>query len=310
MRDTDTTKHSEIIAKPASGNELTEVPPRHTEFQRIVQVFFRRKLAVIGLVIMILFVLTAIFAPWLTPYDPIDYMELSKSLAAPSWEHPLGLDSAGRDILSRVIYGTRISLIIGIGAVGMAAIIGQALGLIAAYFGGLVFTIIMRCIDALLAVPMVLTALTISVVLGGGIINVIIAISLGIIPIQARLMCGQALTVKQNDYILSERAMGAGALRTMLRHIVPNAFPSLLVMVTIDLGGCILMEATLSFLGVGIAPPLPAWGAMVNNGYPYLLTAPLLSIAPGIAIMLVVFGVNMVGDGLRDALDPRLRGII
>ncbi|MCX7912870.1 MAG: ABC transporter permease, partial [Dehalococcoidales bacterium] len=212
--------------------------------------------------------------------------------------------------LSRVIYGARVSLIVAIGATAISAIIGEALGLMAAYFGGAVFHIIMRLTDALMAAPMLLVALLIASVMGGGLKNVIIALGIGMIPVHCRVMCGQALSIQQNDYITAARAMGAGHLRIMLRHIFPNAFPSILIVITIGLGTTILAEAGLSFLGIGILPPEAAWGSMISDGYKFILTNPMLSFAPGIAIMLVVFGFNMVGDGLRDALDPRLRGIL
>jgi ABC-type dipeptide/oligopeptide/nickel transport system permease subunit len=220
----------------------------------------------------------------------------------------LGTDNLGRDILSRIIYGSRTSILVGLGAVGISVIIGEALGLIAGYFGGLTFHIIMRFIDALMSIPMMLFALIIAAMLGGGLTNVIIALGVGMISSQCRMMCGQVLTVKQNDYILAGKAMGMSDARMMLREIFPNAFPPLLVMITINLGATILSEAGLSFLGIGILPPTPAWGSMVNDGYKFLLSNPILAIAPGIAIMLVVFGFNMMGDGLRDALDPKLRG--
>ena len=191
---------------------------------------------------------------------------------------------------------------------GIATVIGCTLGLVAAYFGGAVFHIIMRFIDALMAIPMLLNALIMASVLGGGFKNVIIALGIGMISGQCRMMCGQALSVKQNDYILAGRAMGMSDLRMMIQQILPNAFPPLLVVITIGLGSTILAEAGLSFLGLGIAPPGPAWGSMINDGYKYLLSNPVLSFAPGVAIMLVVFGFNMMGDGLRDALDPKLRG--
>jgi peptide/nickel transport system permease protein len=283
--------------------------PHYSEFRRIIRVFMGRKLALIGLIIILIMVVTAIFAPWLAPYDPY-LMDIGNKLEQPSWDHPFGTDSLGRDTLSRIIYGSRTSLIVGIGAVGIAAVIGELLGLLAAYFGGIVFIVIMRLTDALMAVPMILNALIISVVLGGGLKNVVIALSVGMISGQCRMMCGQAMTIKQNDYILAARATGASDIRVMFRHILLNAFPPLLVITTIGLGTAILAEAGLSFLGLGIAPPQPAWGGMINDGYQYLLTSPMLSIAPGIAIALVVFGFNMVGDGLRDALDPRLRGTI
>jgi peptide/nickel transport system permease protein len=281
----------------------------YSETRRVMRVFAGRKLALIGLIIILLMVITAIFAPWLAPHDPYQ-MDIVNKLQAPSWNHPFGTDSLGRDTLSRILYGTRTSLVVGIGAVGIAAIVGEILGLIAAYFGGIVFVIIMRLTDALMATPMILNALIISVVLGGGLKNVVIALSVGMISGQCRMMCGQAMTIKQNEYILAARATGASDIRIMLRHILLNAFPPLLVITTIGLGSAILAEAGLSFLGLGIAPPQPAWGSMINDGYQYLLKSPMLSIAPGIAIALIVFGFNMVGDGLRDALDPRLRGTI
>ncbi len=286
-----------------------ENPPRVSEFRRVVRVFFGRKLAVLGLAFIVLLILVAIFAPWLAPHDPFT-QDIKNTLAQPSLSHPLGTDELGRDLLSRIIYGSRISLLIGIGAVGSATIIGQALGLIAAYSGGKVFTVIMRAIDSLMSIPPLLLFIIIAGSLGGGIRNVILALAIGMIPVHCRLMCGQALSIKQNDYVMAGRAVGASDLRIMLRHIFPNAFPPLLVVITMDLGTAILAEASLSFLGVGIEAPTPAWGSMVNEGRSFLLTNPIISIAPGLAIMLVVVGFNMMGDGLRDALDPRLRGTL
>jgi peptide/nickel transport system permease protein len=283
--------------------------PHRGEFRMVVSVFFGRKLAVLGLVIILALILTAIFAPWLAPYQP-NKIDMTQVLQQPSREHLLGTDSVGRDNLSRVIYGARVSLMVAIGATGMSAIIGESLGLIAAYFGKALFQIIMRLTDTLMAVPMILIAMVIASVLGGGLKNVIIALGIGMVPVQCRMMCGQALTIQQNDYILAARSMGIGDLRMMLRHIFPNVFPPILIVITVGMGATILAEAGLSFLGVGILPPVAAWGSMISDGYKFILTNPMLSFAPGIAIMLVVFGFNMVGDGLRDALDPRLRGIL
>ena len=291
------------------GAETAQVQQKYSETRRIIKVFFGRKLAVVGLAIIILLILTAIFAPWLAPYDPYK-LDIIHKLQQPSSNHWLGTDSLGRDVLSRIIYGSRTSLIIGIGAVGIAAVIGESLGLIAGYFGRSVFHIIMRLIDALMAIPMLLTALVIASLLGGGVKNVIIALGVSLISGQCRMMCAQVMTIKQNDYFVAGRAMGVGNLRMMLLHLFPNAFPPLLVMITIGLGATILAEAGLSFLGIGIVPPTPAWGSMVNEGYKYMLSNPILAFAPGFAIMLTVFGFNMMGDGLRDSLDPRLRGAI
>ena len=184
------------------------------------------------------------------------------------------------------------------------------LGLIAGYFGGWVYNVLMRVVDAMMCFPMILMALVIAALLGGGLKNVMIALGIALLPGYARLMCAQVLSVKENDYILAEHAAGAGNLRIMLQHVFPNCLPPLIVLVTMQLGAAILAEAGLSFLGVGIEPPAAAWGSMVNDGRQYLITNPILSFAPGIAIMLTVFSFNMVGDGLRDALDPRLRGTI
>jgi len=184
------------------------------------------------------------------------------------------------------------------------------IGLIAGYFGGIIYIVFMRFIDTLMSIPMLILALFLAAMFGGGLKNIIIALGISLTSIYARLMCGQVLAMKENDYILAMRSLGASDLRIMLRHILPNAFPPLLVMVTLQLGTMILAEAALSYIGIGIQPPTPAWGAMINSGYPYLFTQPVLSIAPGVAIALVVFGFNMVGDGLRDALDPKLRGVL
>ena len=299
-----------VEASALPPGNTPEKPPVHiSEFRRILRVFFGRKLAVVGLFFILLLVVTAILAPWLAPFPP-DQMELLNQLQQPSWEHPLGTDSTGRDILSRVIYGSRTSLIIGFTAVTLSAVVGEAMGLAAAQFGGIVFTIIMRFTDALMSIPMMLNALVIAMLLGSGIKNVIIALAVGGLAGQCRMMCGMALSIKQNDYITAERSIGASDLRMMLRHVLPNAFPPLLVMITMNLGMVILAEASLSFLGIGIVAPMCAWGSMVNDGYKYLLTNPVLSFAPGLAIMMVVFGFNMMGDGLRDSLDPKLRGTL
>lgn len=300
-------RNSNLAKNVISSAEPDFVPVHRGELRRIVGVFFGRKLALVGFILIMALILVAILAPWLAPYDPVK-VDMKQILKQPSWEHPLGTDSLGRDNLSRVIYGSRVSLIVAIGAIGVSAIVGESLGLIAAYFGGVVYQIIMRLTDTLMAIPMILIALVIASVLGGGLKNVIIALSIGMIPVQCRMMCGQALTIMQNDYVLAARSIGTGDLRTMLRHIFPNAFPSILIVITVGLGTTILAEAGLSFLGVGVLPPEAAWGSMINDGYKFILTNPMLSFAPGIAIMLVVFGFNMVGDGLRDALDPRLRG--
>jgi peptide/nickel transport system permease protein len=286
-----------------------EAPAQIGGLKRMMGVFMRRKITLFGLVIIIMTMLLAAFAPWIAPYNPYK-PDFSNILAQPSLKHLLGTDNLGRDTLSRIIYGARTSLIVGFAATGLAAIVGMILGLIAAYFGGVIYIVIMRFIDATMAFPMIVLALVIAALLGGGLGNVVTAISISLVSIYARLMCGQALAIKENEYIIAARSIGSSDFRIMFNHIAPNCLPPLIVTVTIMIGNSILSEAGLSFLGVGINPPGAAWGAMVNDGYNYILKIPILSIAPGLAIMLVVFAFNMVGDGLRDALDPRLRGLV
>ena len=289
--------------------DISEMPPRVNEFRRFMRVFLGRKIVLVGLVIVVVFLITAAIAPLLAPYNPNE-QDLRNTLAGPTKEHLLGTDSFGRDSLSRIIYGSRISLMVGVIAVGIAAGAGMTLGLIAGYFGGWANTIIMRIMDALMAFPMILLALLLTSVLGGGLVNVMIALGISLMPGYARIMCGQVLSVRENDYIMAGKSMGSTNLRVMVRHIFPNSFQPILVMVTMMMGATILAEAGLSYLGIGVEVTTATWGSMINAGYNYLTTDPILSFAPGIAIMLVVFGFNMVGDGLRDAMDPRLRGVI
>ncbi len=264
---------------------------------------------IVGLVIIFINLIAAIFAPWLAPYDP-NKPVLDQDLQNPSWEHPLGTDTLGRDSLSRLIYGARTSMIIGISAVAIAALLGITLGLVAGYSGGIIYIVIMRLVDALMAFPMIMLMLIIAAMLGQGLLNICISLGIGMMAAYARMVCGQVVSIKENDYILAEKVGGVGNLRIMFRHILPNCLAPLIVMMTMMLGEAILAEAGLSYLGIGINPPDAAWGAMVNAGYPYLLSFPLLSFVPGLAIMLLVFAFNMVGDGLRDALDPKLRGTL
>jgi peptide/nickel transport system permease protein len=276
-------------------HDFQELPPRVSTFQYFRRVFFSRAVVIFGFAVVTLMIITAIFAPLIAPYDPNE-QDLDNILASPSWEHLLGTDTVGRDTLSRIIYGSQVSLMVGIVALSVAAGIGMSLGLVAGYLGGLIHATIMRFIDALMTVPMILLALTIAAVLGGGLTNIIIALGIALIPTYARLMCGQALAVKQNDYITAARSIGVSSLRIMIKHVAPNCFPPLIVMMTMQIGITILAEAGLSFLGIGISPPGAAWGAMVSEGYRYLTISPILSFAPGLAIMLVVFAYNMIGD--------------
>jgi ABC-type dipeptide/oligopeptide/nickel transport system permease subunit len=282
---------------------------KYSEFKRTVSVFFGRPLPVVGLVIITILIIIAIFGPWIAPHDPLE-MDVMNSLAHPSSEHLLGTDEIGRDTLSRLIYGARTSLFIGITVISISTALGVWLGLIAATTKGAMHHIIMRITDGLMAFPSIILALLVAGLLGGGLQNIIIALTVGMIAPVIRITCAMALSVQENDYVISARAIGASKMRIMLSEILPNCFAPILVMFTMGIGSTILAEAGLSFLGVGITPPTPVWGRMVNDGYKFLLTNPELSFSPGVAVMLVVFGFNMMGDGLRDALDPRLRGVV
>jgi peptide/nickel transport system permease protein len=299
-----------IKTDPKNDSTLTPAPvKRVTEFQRLRLAFFSRPVVIFGFAIISILIFTAIFAPLLAPYDPYK-INMKASLEQPSEKHLLGTDKVGRDTLSRIIYGTRSSLMVGVVAVGIATVVGMTLGLVTGYYGGWLDTILMRLIDAQMAIPGLILAMVISSILGGGLRNVMVAIGITSVPTYCRLMRSQAITAKEADYILAEKSIGSSDQRTMFLHILPNCLPPMIVLMTMNLGTAILAEAGLSFLGIGISPPAAAWGSMVNDGYSYLLRNPILSIAPGVCIMLVVISFSMVGDGLRDALDPKLRGTL
>ena len=269
------------MAAVSKSQELVHL--ERTWFRRFLPVFFRRKTVVYATMVILLLIVVAILAPIVAPYDPYK-QSLRDSLQQPSREHLLGTDPLGRDVLSRIIFGTRTSLAVGLVSVGIGATIGMALGLVSGYFGGLLDTLIMRTVDALMTIPSLIFALAIGAALGGGLINVMISLGIALIPIYARVMRGQVLTVKEMEFIVAARAIGCKHHNIMLRHILPNTLPPLIVLVTLNLGLAILAEAGLSFLGLGIDPPGAAWGAMVSDGYRYLLSNPVLSFAPGFCI--------------------------
>jgi peptide/nickel transport system permease protein len=297
-----------MTQQAVTPDKQIESPHRISETRRFLRVFLGRGIVVFGMVIVLLFIILAVFGPWLAPYPPNDITP--DRLLTPSLQHWLGTDEFGRDSLSRLIIGSRNSLMVGIVAVGIAAGVGIIAGMVAGYYGGLINAVIMRIVDALMSFPMILLALLIAGLLGNGLSNVMIALGVAMIPVYARLMCGQVLQIRENDYVLAGRSMGSSNWRLMLRHILPNSFPPLIVLVTMQIGSAVLAEAGLSYLGIGITPPDPSWGAMVYNGFKFIITNPLLSFIPGVAIMLIVFAFSMVGDGLRDSLDPRLRGTL
>lgn len=280
--------------------------PWAERYRTVLRQFRRNRGGVLGLAIVVSFVLVAVLAEELVPYNPV-LQDLSAALRSPERRHPLGTDELGRDILSRIIMGARISLLMSVAAVGGASVAGSLLGAAAGYFGGRLDQIAMRCIDVLLALPGILLAITIIAVLGVGLVNVIVAIAINGIPVFARLARAATLTVKQNDYIEAARALGVPERRILASHVFPNIVAPLLVQCTLLMATAILTASSLSFLGLGAQPPTPEWGAMLSSGRSYLTSSPHVGTFPGVALMLVVLGFNLLGDGLRDALDPRLK---
>jgi peptide/nickel transport system permease protein len=291
------------------NNQVVEIPTKKSEFKRAVKVMFGRKIVLFGAVLIFIFLFLSAFGQWVAPYDPYA-QNLGEVLQQPSGQHLLGTDAFGRDTLTRLIYGARISLMVGVVAVTIAGVIGIFLGLLAGYYGGWIDTIIMRIMDTLMALPPIVLMMAIAAALGGGLFNIMISLGVGMIPTYCRLMYGQVRSLTANDFVTAAEVIGASDMRIMMRHLLPNAFPPLLVLISLNMGTAILMEAILSFIGIGISPPTAAWGSMINDGYRYLVTNPMLSFAPGVAILLVVLAFNLVGDGLRDSLDPRLRGTL
>lgn len=264
------------------------------------------KLAMVGMVIVLLLVFCAIFADWVAPYD-INAQDLSNRLSYPSAAHLLGTDNYGRDILSRIIYGGRISLLVSLMAVASSVIVGGLIGAVSGYFGGKVDAVIMRLMDVLMAIPGTLLAICVSSMLGCGIWQTAIAVAVGGIAPSCRMLRATALSIRGEEYIEAARASGSRHLRVILTHVIPNCLAPIIVDSTLRLGGNIMMISGLSFIGLGVQPPTPEWGSMLNAGREFIRQFYPLITFPGIAIMLTMFGFNMFGDGLRDAMDPKLK---
>lgn len=280
-------------------------PKRSGRLWEIYDDFTASKIAVLGLVIVVIVTLTAIFAPLIAPYDPIKPLTLP--LQSPSPEYIFGTDHLGRDVFSRIVYGARVSLIVGISVQSIAAIIGLTLGLIAGYHGGRADNIIMRIVDIFMSFPYILLALLIVASLGAGTVNVILALCFTGWTAICRITRVQGLSLREENFIQAQKSIGCSNSYILVRHVLPNSLSPVLVVATLGMSYAIIGEASLSFLGVGIPPPTPSWGKMLAEGRPYMSLAPYLSIFSGLAILLTVLGFNLLGDGLRDALDPRLR---
>jgi ABC-type dipeptide/oligopeptide/nickel transport system permease subunit len=292
-------------ALPLAAAARDDERPRLTEFAIIRSNFRKNRGAVVGLFVIAALVFIAVFADFIAPYDPI--VQSRAFLEPPSWAHPFGTDALGRDLLSRVIHGARVSLAVGLGAVMIALLIGLAVGMAGGYFGGRVDAVVVMIIDTFMSFPGLLVAMVIAAMLGSSLPIVMLAVGIGEFTLFARLVRSVVYAEREKDFILASRSLGAGSLLIVLRHILPNILPSLIVLITLSIGNAILAAASLGFLGLGAQPPTPEWGNLVNIGQEYMTEAPWLVWFPGLAIVATVLGANMLGDGLRDALDPRLR---
>jgi peptide/nickel transport system permease protein len=284
----------------------TVVYKKRRRFPEIWRKFRRNKRGVAGMVILIVLFLAGIFAPFISPYDPIA-QNLRESLKPPSFAHWLGTDNFGRDFLTRIIYGIRISLAAGLVAVSISLVVGGVLGALAGYYVGWVDNIILRFMDTLLAMPSILLAISIVAALGGGVINMLIAIGLSSMPQYCRTLRAEILKIREQEFVEAARAAGASDFSIIMRHILPNCLAPLIIRVTMGMAGAILSCASLSFIGLGVSPPTPEWGSMLSRGREYIRTHPNLSTFPGFAIMLTIFALNLMGDALRDALDPKMK---
>ncbi|HEY1459233.1 MAG TPA: ABC transporter permease [Casimicrobiaceae bacterium] len=271
---------------------------------RVLRRLRRRRAAIVGLVVVVGFILLALFAPWIAPYDPLQ-TSWSAVRKAPSAAHWFGTDEIGRDVLSRVIWGTRASLLAGLVSVCISLACGVPIGLLAGYVGGPVDVLISRMTDAMLACPFLILAIALAAFLGPSLTNAMIAIGVSATPVFIRLTRAQVLAVKVEDYVEAARALGNPPWRIALRHVLPNAISPLIVQATLAIAAAVIAEASLSFLGLGQQPPAPSWGSMLNTAKNYIDNAPWMAIWPGLSIFLLVLSFNLVGDGLRDALDPR-----
>ena len=297
------------MAESQQALPLAKQRPVKFELPYWFRQLLRHRLSVVGGTYIIVIVIAGILAPVISPYDPTE-LDLSARLSGPSFEHLLGADYLGRDQFSRLLYGARISIVVGIFSVAVAAVIGVPLGLIAAYFGGWVDHAIMRFIDAKMAIPGIILAILLLLLLGGGVVTVSIALGINLSSAQARLIRSQALSVKAREYFSAARAMGVSTWRLIFLHLMPNSIQPVIVQASLGVGFAVLGEASLSFLGVGVSPDTPTWGNMLKLSFDSIRSAGHLTYAPGLAIFMLVLAFSFVGDGLRDVLDPRLKGKI
>lgn len=292
------------IASAGGGNTSLPAKTLISQRQRAFRAFKRNKSAVVGAFLILGLVILAVFAPWIAPYDPLTQSTINKFLP-PSAEHWLGTDDYGRDMLSRIIWGTRVALEVGVYSVIIGAVLGITIGVVAAYFGGIIDTLLMRLVDIMLSFPDLITGLLVMAVLGAGKYKLILAIGLTVAPRFARIAYGPVLGLKEKEFVEAARAIGQSTPKIINRHILPNIAGEMIVLGSLWTASAIRLEASLSFIGLGVPPPTPTWGQMIRDGTVRLADLPLLSLAPGAALLIAVFAFNLVGDGLRDILDPR-----
>ncbi len=296
------------MATEASKKVPKEVSKTQSQLSRIFKQWRRNRRAVVGAVILLIIVFMAIFAPFVTRYEP-QKQNMRNRLQPPSSEHIFGTDQFGRDTYSRVVYGARLSLRVGFLSIALALVVGCALGLVSGYYGGVLDNVIMRIVDVLMALPGFLLALSIVAALGPGMQNVILAIGVSYVPSFARMMRSAVLSTRELDYVDAARALGAKDRRIILSHVLPNSLSPIIVLTTLSMAGAILSAAGLSFLGMGAQPPTPEWGSMISSSRPFIRVSHWAVTIPGLAIFTTVMCLNLVGDGLRDALDPRLKNV-
>ena len=298
-----------------AAETLVLVPPRpfrEREWVRVLTRLVRRRTALFGLIVVLAVLVAAVFASFVSPFDPLA-QDIGQRLKEPGWQdaqgriHPLGTDHLGRDILSRIIHGSRIALSVGLAAVAISGVLGMAVGLVSGYFGGRVDDFFMRLADVQLAFPFILLAIAVIGVLGPSLRNIIIVIGVSSWVVYARVVRGEVLSTREREFVQAAVALGSRDYRVLVRHVLPNAFTPWLVVATLDMARVIVLESALSFLGLGVQPPTPTWGGMLADGRVYLSTAWWLATFPGLAILVTVLGINLLGDGLRDTLDPRLK---
>lgn len=297
---------AKTVTMSVDGTKILARKKKESQFRQVIKRMSKNKMAMFGLAISVIMIFLALIAPLIMPYE-YDKLDMTKRFLTPSLQHLCGTDEMGRDIFSRLLYGGRASLMLGFSATIISTALGMLIGSLVGYFGGIVDNVVMRLIDILQAIPGILLAIAISACLGSGLFNTVLALSIGGIPMTVRLLRGSIMGVRKMEYIEAAQKINCSVPRTIMQHILPNSIAPIIVSVTMGIGNTILMAASLSYIGLGVRPPMPEWGAMLTAGNQYMTDYPHMVLFPGIAIALIVLSLNLLGDGLRDALDPKLK---